>query len=173
MINLQMKRFSHANIAKRFEGSLLTDFDAPTQKITNEFLKAEGWRNMIVLGNVGTGKTHLAAAIAKEFSKEANAIYTTALAMSERVMKDKSAEFFNKHRLLIIDEVTRTYETKAEENRFFDIINYRYENLLPVVIVGNTDLKGVITALGPAVADRMKENISMLTLTGKSKRLGR
>jgi len=170
MDRLQEMRFSYADIAKRFRGSVLSDFDEQTSVAAKEFIDGDGWRSLIMLGNVGTGKTHLAAALAKEFSKNGNAIYTTAMSMSERVMEDRSAHFFNKHGLLIIDEITRTYETKAERNRFFDIINYRYENLMPVIIIGNTDLKGVIDSIGPALADRLKENISMITLTGKSKR---
>jgi len=163
MDRLQEMRFSYADIAKRFRGSVLSDFDEQTSVAAKEFIDGDGWRSLI-------RKTHLAAALAKEFSKNGNAIYTTAMSMSERVMEDRSAHFFNKHGLLIIDEITRTYETKAERNRFFDIINYRYENLMPVIIIGNTDLKGVIDSIGPALADRLKENISMITLTGKSKR---
>lgn len=166
----QTLRMLYANVPKRFKGATLDDFNEGTANTCREFLKDDDWRCLAVIGPVGTGKTHLAAAIAREYCARRNAIYTTAYAMSQRVMADRNADHFNKNPLLIIDEIGRTFETEAEKTRLFDIINHRYENMMLTVVVGNATLDEVKKSVGPAIWDRLKENMTAITLAGKSRR---
>jgi len=163
-------RMVHSEVPKRFKLAVLDDFEDDIVEAVQEFIKADGWGCLLIVGSIGTGKSHMAAAIAKEVCKTRNAICTTAYAMSQRVMADKNASHFNKNPVLIVDEITRSFETRAEKSRFFDIINYRYENLMPLVLLGNADEETIMNLLGPAVADRLRQNMTVITLTGKSKR---
>ncbi len=170
MENMQQKRFDNADIPLRFKDSCFSQFNNDEIKQATEFIDGYGWRVLVILGTLGTGKTHMGCAVIKEFCRQATATYTTAYAMSQRIIEDQNANHFNRYPLLVIDEIGRSFDTKAEKDRFFDLVNYRYENMMPVVIIGNKKLKQVIDIVGPAVSDRMRENASLLTMTGKSRR---
>lgn len=170
MTDIQELRLNYAFVPKRFKNASLNDFEQDVIDDVQKFIKVDDWAALVILGNVGTGKTHLGCAIVREVCKERNAIYTTAYSMAQRVIADKNADFFNKYPVLVIDEISRKFDTKAENQRFFDIINFRYENLLPVVLLGNVDIESTMKSVGNAVADRLKENLAGLVLTGKSKR---
>lgn len=170
MTEIQDLRFVHANISKRFKNALLSDFNEQTAKEATDFINSSGWRCLIVLGPTGTGKTHLSAAMAREFCKTANCYYTTAYGMSQQIIEDRNAKFFEKQSMLFIDEVNRGYETKAEKNRFFDLVNNYYNDEKPLVLLGNDNIEDTLNAVGAAVADRLKENLTALILTGKTRR---
>tara|TARA_R110000823_G_scaffold219284_1_gene348257 strand:+ start:3857 stop:4405 length:549 start_codon:yes stop_codon:yes gene_type:complete len=173
-------RLNHANIPKRFIGARLSDFNNQIIKDIEKFITHTGWASLLVLGPVGTGKTHLGCAIAYEIAKTKTVLYTTLYAMSQKVMADmndnskketyryKGAEIFQKVGVLIIDEMGRSFTTDAEKNRLFDIINYRYENLLPTVILANKGKDELFHSIGEGVADRLREEMQGLVLTGKS-----
>lgn len=165
----QEARLKFAGIPKRFADADLADFPEHAEQV-REWMDGDDWACLALVGPVGTGKTHLGCAIAKEYCKRRNAIYTTAYNMNQKIISDRNADGFNKYPLLIVDEITRSFETKSEAARMFDLINYRYENLLPMVILGNQSIDATLKALGQAIADRLKENLSVITLAGKSRR---
>jgi len=164
-------RISSAHIPVRFKEANLLDFDRAEQKIVREFINATGWRCLVVLGVVGVGKTHIACAIAKEFCANYNVLFTSAYTMSEQIMLDRSARAFKNTGVLVIDEISRTFSTKAEGDRVFDVVNHYYENLKPLVLVGNTTEAGVKNIIGPAATDRLRHGLTILTMTGKSRRV--
>lgn len=184
-------RLKFAGIPRRFADAQLSDFEADHPeivKVVSEWLydpaawsckelgehgklwRDQLWRCLVINGYVGTGKTRLACAIAAEYCKRLNAHYTTAYAMSRRIMADKNADFYNKNPLLLIDEINRTFDTKAEQDRFFDLINYRYENEMPVVFIGNFAKEDLRQSIGEAVADRIGENLTFVSFAGESRR---
>jgi DNA replication protein DnaC len=186
-------KLQFAEIPRRFEKASLADFpnehvSAADLDLVNDWLFSDehwtrsdlgshgtlwtdnSWRVLVITGPVGTSKTHLACAIAREYCKRKNAIFTTAQKMSRRIIEDRNANHFNKNSLLVIDEVNRSYDTKAEADRFFDLANHRYEECLPMVIVGNVQKSDLKELVGVAVADRIREAATFLTLTGESRR---
>jgi DNA replication protein DnaC len=185
MVGNPRERF--ADIPIRFAGVEISDFDGDVAKTAAEWLFVETcwscrkmfdnelwtdacWRTMIINGPVGVGKTHMAVAMLKAYLKRASGLYTTAYSMSRRIMADKNADYFNSRNLLVIDEINRTFETKAERDRFFDLVNYRYENLLPLLLVGNIQTNELKELLGDAVSDRIRENVTVMTMEGDSRR---
>lgn len=187
------QKLLNAKIPPRFQGASLKDFaelfrrEPETKSIIHEFLWGEGiwtsrtingseywqdskWRVLLIAGNVGIGKSHLACAMAGEYCKRGWPVYTTVYAMSQDIMASKSAKRYKGCGLLIIDEIGRGFDTTAEEKRFFDLINHRYEHMQPVILCGNIKPKELRAAVGEAIADRMAENLTVITMAGQSRR---
>ena len=187
-------RFTSAEIPKRFQAARLSDFtdffanNRDAEQIIDNFLHNSAywtkrtigdrdywtdshWRCLFINGPVGVGKSHLLAAIAAEYSKKAYVKYTTAYDMSQNIMNARNADKYKGCGLLIIDEMGRTFETKAEADRFFDLINARYNALSPVIFCANLTKEKLRAAVGDGVADRMAENMSTITMVGHSRRI--
>ncbi len=144
--------------------------------------KAAG-QGMILCGNTGTGKTHLACAIASRVIREhaASAVYVTAgrafRAVKDTYRKDsgrteeEAISDFARPDLLVLDEIGVQYGSAAELNILFDIVNERYERLLPTVLISNLALPKLTEFAGERVIDRMKENGGkVIVFDGKSRR---
>ena len=121
---------------------------------------------MVLFGDVGVGKTHLACAIANELRKRHRSVlYCTAL---ETVMRVKASwktgdgltEFdvykrFGEPDLLIIDEIGVQAGSDFERMVLTGIADIRSRNCLPMVIVTNLDLPDVHGLLGERMFDRL------------------
>lgn len=125
--------------------------------------------SLILCGAPGTGKTHLGCAVANELLKQGlTALYTTATALvrdirstwakdSERTEIEVLKAFIAPD-LLIIDEIGVQVGSADEKIRLFDVINARYEQVKPMLIISNLDVTGVVEYLGERAADRLREN---------------
>ncbi len=129
----------------------------------------EAGRCLLLLGNVGTGKTHLAAAIANHImhTSTATAVYRTVGGILQHIKGsyDRESEYsegeafaaYTKPSLLIIDEVGATKPTEFELASLFNIINGRYEEQLPTVVISNLPAGELSGALGERCVDRLRE----------------
>lgn len=129
----------------------------------------EAGRCLLLLGNVGTGKTHLATAIANHIMRTttATAVYRTVGGILQHIKGsyDRESEYseadafaaYTKPSLLIIDEVGATKPTEFELATLFNIINGRYEEQLPTVVISNLPAGELSGALGERCVDRLRE----------------
>lgn len=134
----------------------------------------ENGSSLIFAGKPGTGKTHLAAGIgliaATEYRKDV--LFSTVM-RAVRHIKDtwgkrndgtqQETEMaaimaFTSVDLLILDEVGVQFGSETEENLLFDIINERYENRRPTIIISNLDIDGIKQYLGERAFDRLRED---------------
>ncbi|NMZ35392.1 ATP-binding protein [Pseudomonas proteolytica] len=188
MEELERKRFQFrlvqhdaAKIPKRFTDKSFADFmvSLPAQQVAldacMEYVdnfskyKREG-RCMLLLGKVGTGKTHLATSATSFLINErmVKAIYRTV----GSVIGDIKATFSDKSGdseahimreligadLLVLDEVGATKQSEFELATLFSIINGRYEQGRPMIIVSNLSPAELNDALGVRCVDRIREN---------------
>jgi len=124
--------------------------------------------NLFLTGNVGTGKTHLASSIIDHIvdKKTCSIIRVIELMRELKATWSRDSEateqgtinFYTNRDLLIIDEIGIQFGSEAEKMFMFDIINVRYENLLPTVIISNLAIQGIKGILGEQAVDRLKED---------------
>jgi DNA replication protein DnaC len=124
---------------------------------------------MVMLGLPGTGKNHLAVAIAKSIIEEHQhkVLLTSVLKVireyrgtwdhsSNRSEKDVIDDY-SVPDLLILDEVGVQYGTSSEQIILFEIINNRYEEMKPTILISNEPRDRLASFIGDRIIDRMKE----------------
>jgi DNA replication protein DnaC len=129
-------------------------------------------RSAMFLGRPGTGKTHLACAIALRVMEEGySAHYATVMSAirrikatwnhdSEETEREAIAAHVRPH-LLVLDEVGVQFRSDTEKLILFDIINARYERRMPTLILSNLPRAEVTACLGERVIDRLREDGGM------------
>jgi DNA replication protein DnaC len=123
---------------------------------------------LVLCGRPGTGKTHLACAIVQAVCETGRiAQYTTAIKALRDIKStwrrdaDESEEEallrYIEPDLLVIDELGVQFGTDAERMLLFSIVNGRYENMEPTILVSNLTVAELSDCIGERVIDRMRE----------------
>lgn len=131
--------------------------------------RLEAGGGMVLCGGPGTGKTHLAISvidyIVENYAK--SALFTSVMGITKRIKKTYSAnsseteeqafKIFANPSLLVIDELGVQFGTDTEKLILFEIINYRYEHMLPTILISNLALNELMEFAGDRIIDRMQE----------------
>lgn len=150
-----------------------------------------GRNGLFITGPMGTGKTHLAAAIANELLKDGTAVIC--MTMIDLLDKIKRAYEKNRHfgeseslvlrdykeiPLLIIDDMGKEPPTEWAVSNIYKIINARYEAYMPTVITTNYTDSELVRRLTPkdsgdpttaeATIDRLREMCAGIITSGDS-----
>lgn len=173
------RRLNQSGIPIRFREKSLDNFIADDQArlaaltVARDFVEnfEENYktgRTLIFSGKAGTGKSHLAIAIAQAVMPRYTALYVNALD-AIRMIKDtwrkdsekselEVLEILAKVSILIIDEVGVQYGTENEQMLMFDIINRRYRDSKPMILLTNLGTDGFKEFLTERSYDRLREN---------------
>ena len=151
--------------------------------------KPEPGRNgLFIAGPPGTGKTHLAAAIANDLIKQGKPVVCmTMIDLLERIKRTFSQgdvdegsvlRIYKTVPLLIIDDMGKEPPTEWAISTVYNIINGRYEAYLPTIVTTNYDTDALISRMTPretkdsttarATIDRLTEMCRAIALTGQS-----
>ena len=179
---LIQKRYEMSGVPKKFYAHSLDTYDA--QNSFQESLKAQvsayikdaGNKMLLFYGNNGTGKTHLACAIVRALG----GCYTTSFKLcieyeagsdfKAKRSRPEVLDFYVAQKMLVIDEIGRFSDEKTEKVIIPAIINMRYEDNLPTVIVSNLSKKEIVEYFGKATYDRMTETCISIDFQGESMR---
>lgn len=175
-------RMGRAGIPERFRDRTLESYvvSHEGQQMALDFAQAyaddfdrvrKTGRSAIFMGNFGTGKTHLAVGIGLQVMREhkASVLFATAGRMV-RMVKDSWARNSGVTEsdvvaqmvfpdLLIVDEVGVQQGTEFERNVMFDVLNDRYEQRKPSLLLTNHTVEDLSSKyLGERVVDRLRED---------------
>ena len=126
-------------------------------------------RSLLLTGNVGCGKTHLASAIVRTVVADrcraliipAGDIVSIARASmvpgSGYIDRDVAVHLGGLD-LLVIDEVGAQKGSEYELGLLHSIIDRRYQAVLPTVVISNLNAEGLKSYIGDRALDRLRQN---------------
>ncbi len=139
--------------------------------------------NVLLLGNSGTGKTHLALALGLAADQKGHRVrFTTAAAMVHELMEAKDEKRrlrFQKqmasYELLIVDELGFVPLSKSGAELLFEVFSQRYERGSTMVTSNLpfqqwTEVRGSERLTG-ALLDRLTHHVHILEMNGENYRL--
>lgn len=182
-------------IPRRFQSRTLEGFEAGDHS-GKQFVKKACMRyverfedrleqggGIVVTGGVGAGKSHLAYAVGNALLEQGRSVmgidvYELIDLIKERAFGQKASSereaikaFVAGLDLLILDEVGAQLGTDWERLTLFKIVNERYKQMLPTILISNIDAPSLGEYLGERIVDRMTEGGGMtLTLDWESYR---
>ena len=184
-------RLNQSGIPLRYRGKDFSSYIASTDgqeralSVAIEFSSnfkhhAKSGTTAVFSGMPGTGKSHLAIAIGQEVMKSATVLYISAID-AVRMIRDtwrRDSKYTESQvlaelasvGLLILDEVGVQYGTEAEQVSLFDIIDKRYRDLMPMILLTNLNKTGMKAFLGDRSFDRLRESGSWTAFDWESGR---
>ncbi len=146
-----------------------------------DFLSAK--ENLIFMGAVGTGKTHLATAISLKACQEGHKVrFFTAVSLANLLLERNNKGSLNgimtslkKTELIVIDELGFVPLHKDAAQLMFQVISECYERK-SLIITSNLEFSGWNTVLGDnrltaALIDRLVHHSHIVVFSGESYRL--
>lgn len=135
--------------------------------------------SLVLSGKPGTGKSHLAGAVLRALC-DRSVRYVTCLDMIRAVRdtwrkdSDRSElqllDYLESLDLLVIDELGMQYGTDGEQTIIFDVLDRRYREMRPVILITNQDSDGLKSFVGERVFDRLRETARWVAFDWESYR---
>lgn len=125
--------------------------------------------SVVLMGDVGRGKTQFAFAMIREVFKRCPIKiwprYYTSPEIDSILLKASRSEDSDKQilnqmgneDLLFIDDFGRETDSARSSRQYFELLNMRYANLLPTLISTNLTLQQIETHMNKAIASRFQE----------------
>ena len=143
----------------------------------------ERCENILIVGNSGTGKTHLASALGFAACMQGRkvrfftvkALVTHLVEMSEQRQLERTLRQLERQDLLVLDELGYVPFTKTGAELLFEVISRAYERL-SVVVTTNLPFESWVEIFGSerltgALLDRLTHRVHILEANGPSYRL--
>lgn len=139
----------------------------------------ENGKGLLLYGNVGTGKTYVAACIANALvDKGIPAMMTNFARISNKLQesfdgKQEYIDSLNRFDLLVIDDLASERRTEYMQEIIFNVIDARYRSGLPMIITTNlpiAELKKPSNVSDTRIYDRILEKCFPIEVKGKSHR---
>ncbi len=173
------RRLARARIPARFAGKSLENFsarDKPRKMLVHSAqayisgftFKTDYPKGLMMSGSVGCGKSHLAVAILRGvIEKGFSGLYYNSPDLLREIRatfepnsdltEDDLLEEVTTTDLLVFDDLGAENATGFVLDRFYLIINERYEGCKPVIVTTNLDLEALENRLGGRIVSRLLE----------------
>ena len=152
-----------ANIPPRYFDASFDSYVPDNEKAAKLKLLCQDYKydtNLILVGTVGVGKTHLACAIInKAIDNKKSCYYVPYYRLADIKIRDPHLyKILLTVDVLVIDECG-VQDTANKNNYLFEIINERYNNMVNTIIVSNLTLQTFKENISESAYSRLKENV--------------
>jgi DNA replication protein DnaC len=134
------------NIGRKFWNESFETFDDYTDELKEHLATAREFAGkpegkLVMLGEHGNGKNHLAASILKKTGGLIYRAYEIGLLLRQ-AMNGSTTEYEVLTRLcetplLVIDEIEKLKDSEAKNHWLSYVVGKRYDDMLPVIFIGN------------------------------------
>lgn len=149
-LNYKFDNFSSNTSNKK----VLDNLKNYSEKLVNDIEK----KGLVLVGNNGVGKTHLACSIANKLIENGTpVIYGTLINLfaelrnsydtDNNISEMEIIKLYENVNLLIIDDLGKEKPSEWGLEKLFTIVNSRYENNLPVIITTNYNQSSLVERL--------------------------
>lgn len=167
------------NLPPRFKKATFENFETPIQLTAADFSVkfAESYtkdtrKGLYLYGLAGSGKTHLAAAIANRLILKARPRFITVPELLLEIKKtygnshgdDELIDKLSYTKLLILDDLGSEKPTEWVQETLFVILDRRYTHYLPTIFTSNFSLDQIKERLGYRIASRIAEMTEVVEL---------
>jgi DNA replication protein DnaC len=167
-----------AAVPRRFIGRTFDNFSATTPEQQRALDVARGYADtfeqrfkaghgLVFSGMPGTGKSHLAAAILQVVLPRHTGLYVTCMGLIRMVRNAWRRDSAQSEQdvlntlagvdLLVIDEIGVQYGTDGEQTVLFEVLDQRYQDQVPTILLTNQDKDGFKGYVGERSFDRLTE----------------
>lgn len=170
----------HSNIPLRYREAKFEAKTEQQEKLVGkirENLSSKSMDNisdMLVIGNVGTGKTHIViGALNSLIEKGVWCRYATEYQLLDMYFRKEYSKFdgFKEAKVLVIDEVGKSELVDWQKKQLEELISERYNMMLPTIFITNLNTEEFKRFVGDRVSDRLRDNnVIRVAMTGESLR---
>jgi DNA replication protein DnaC len=174
----EQERLHHQGVPKNLLHATLDNWESNgseehLQKVRDFVKQRAGF--MIFLGDLGTGKSHLAVGAMRFFNDAYFVKQIDLLGLLRQTYRDRNAEDPVSHcketRLLVLDDLGISGGGRDELPMLHNILDHRHGEKKPTIITTNFNLDQLEESVGPRLWDRLKESYShIIKFAGKSYR---
>ena len=139
------------------------------KKYVADLLAGKKSNSLFITGNIGTGKTHLAASIANKLIENDKIVLmgrlTTLLDMIKETFKDNTKseneliELYSNVDMIIIDDLGTERISSWALEKLYTIIENRNENRLPIIITTRFNKQGLIERFSQSQDEQLVDAI--------------
>jgi len=179
------KVLGDSQLPRRFVGRTLGTLDVAnrpalqralkdSRRFVDSYQEDKEQKGLLLMGPAGTGKTHLAAGILAELAKQgvASRYFTVPdllATLRDAIAKNEMDSILTGMRrvpVLVLDDLGKEYLRDAQgsyttggwaEEVLYRLINWRYEDCLPVIVTTNLDEQWLTERYGKALVSRLRE----------------
>ena len=192
------KLIGRSGLGKRFQQRTFENFTCTTpdqqrcydsvKKYADTFTeRLQDGKGLLMIGSIGTGKTHLAAAVANQvLAAGVPVIFKTSIDLLTDIrntydtdtQESKVVDTYGTVELLVLDDLGKEKVTAWAASMIFSIINARYERMLPTIITTNHGCAELASALGDdrtraeAIVSRIQETCVTIVMAWGDHRKG-
>lgn len=171
-----------SGVSPRNAGVRFKDYIASTEdqkrvyssvyKMAKEVHEGKQAANVILTGKVGTGKTMLGNCVINSLFKTKKVKIIKLQDMLRRIKasyqqetdysEEEAINKYSSYDLLILDEVGVSRDTDNDKILIFDVLDGRYQKMLPTMVISNLNIDGIKQTLGERVVDRLRDGGGVL-----------